>query len=57
MARYLIKPIGGRKPQEVSATDEADAKRKYHERYPGWDGTIWSVTPLAEDEDDAEEAE
>lgn len=52
MARFLITPLAARAPQEVSGTDEADAKRKYHERYPGWAGTIKSVTPLGDDEDE-----
>lgn len=35
-------------PQIILAIDKADARRQYHDRYPGWDGTTLMVKSLEE---------
>lgn len=35
-------------PDMIQATDRADARRQYHDRYPGWLGTTLYVKSLDE---------
>lgn len=49
--------LGGNraKVDAVVAIDEADARAQYHQRYPGWEGTIFKVEQLVlegSDDDD-----
>lgn len=55
---FLVYGLMGRNRGNVEgiyATDEADARRQFHAKYPGWEGTTFRVdralTELPEDSD------